>query len=401
MYSRLLCLFLLVFVSATISVAQPTDKEKKPKEKNDYVLQKEIPRTSVKNQYRTGTCWSFSTISFLEAELYRMKNRSYNLSEMFVVRNTYSIKADKYVRMHGVTNFAAGGEPSDVVNVLKNYGIVPDEAYSGLVVDTANHIHSEMDEVLKDYVAGIIKNPNKKLSNVWHKGFMAIIDAYLGEVPETFEFEGKKYTPKTFANSLGINPDDYILLTSFTHHPFYSQFVLEIPDNWSWQQYYNLPLDEFIEVADHALETGYSIVWAADVSEKGFMFDKGLAVAPKRLYQPESIEESKKIQEMDKTERYELFCNLENPIEEIKVTQEVRQAGFDDYTTQDDHGMHVVGYGKDKNGKKHYYIKNSWGTNNPFDGYMYISEAYFKYKTISIMVHKDAIPQAIKDKLKL
>lgn len=395
-------LFLLTIVTLSFTVAnsaEPAKKKGNSNKKKDFALTLEIPNTEVKNQYKTGTCWSFSTLSFVESELLRTQKKEYNLSEMFIVHNVYGNKAEKYVRMHGATNFAAGGEPNDVIDIIKKYGIIPEEAYSGLKVDPNKHNHYEMDKVLKEYVDAVIKNPNEKLTNVWHEGFMSIIDSYLGKIPEDFTYENQTYTPKSFASSLDINPDDYVMLTSFTHHPYYSSFILEIPDNWSWASLYNLPLNELMQVVDQALESGYSMVWAADVSEKGFMFSEGLAVAPKVLYQPDSEAEFKKVSKLSKEKTKALFADLDNPIEELDVTQENRQQGFNDYSTTDDHGMHLLGKGTDRNGKKYYYIKNSWGTDNTQNGYMYISEAYFKYKTISIMLHKDAIPQTIKEKL--
>lgn len=398
MLSRIFAITLLAIVCVSLSAIEPTDKKSKSK-KEEYSLTKEIPGSSVKNQYKTNVCWSFAGISFLESELLRKSNQLYDLSEMYIVRNTYGAKAKKYVRMHGTVNFAAGGEPNDVINVFKEKGIVPESAYSGLLIDSANHIHYEMDEVLRDYIDGVIKNPNKKLSNVWYNGFMSIIDSYLGESSESFMYEGKEFTPESFAATLDINPDDYVLVGSFSHTPFYEPFILEIPDNWSWAQVQNLPLNEFTDVVDNALKEGYSMVWAADVSEKGFIFSEGIAVAPKVLYQPESIEEERKYSRMAASKRNKLFADLDNPVEEIEVCQEVRQAAFDNYTTQDDHSMHLVGFGKDKNNKKYYYIKNSWGTGNKFGGYQYVSEAYFKYKTIMIMLHKEAIPKEIRLKL--
>lgn len=391
----------LILVSISSFSTEPERGKDKNSKDSKFTLLNVVPATSVKNQNKTGTCWSFSAISMVESELLRTENKAYNLSEMFIVRNVYGNKAEKYVRMHGNINFAAGGEPNDVIDVIRENGIVPDDVYTGLIVDTAMHFQFEMDEVLQDYVKAIVRNPNKKLTSVWTSGFMGIIDNYLGDAPQEFEYEGTSYTPESFAKSLDFNPDDYIMISSFNHHPFYSSFVIEIPDNWSWGKVYNLPLDEFTHVADYALENGYSMVWSADVSEKGFMFDEGVALAPKVLYQPDSQDEFKKVSKLTSDERSEFFSDMENPIRELSVTQTNRQKGFDDYSTADDHGMHLLGKGEDINGKKYYYIKNSWGSDNEFGGYMYISESYFKYKTISIMLNKKALPKNILEKLNI
>ena len=399
-FKKIIGLALILF-SISLFSAEPERGKDKISKDSKFTLIDVIPSTSVKDQNKTGTCWSFSTLSMVESELLRTENKEYNLSEMFVVRNVYGKKAEKYVRMHGNINFAAGGEPNDVLDVIREKGIVPDDAYTGLIVDTALHFQFEMDEVLQDYVKAIVRNPNKKLTSVWNSGFMGIIDSYLGDAPQEFEFEGTTYTAESFAQSLDFNPDDYVMITSFNHHPYYNSFVLEIPDNWSWGKVYNLPLDEFSYVTDYALENGYSMVWSADVSEKGFMFDEGVALAPKVLYQPDSPDELKKINKLTTEELTQLFSDIESPVVELDVTQGNRQKGFDDYSTTDDHGMHLLGKGKDINGKKYYYIKNSWGTDNEFGGYMYISESYFKYKTIGIMLNKKALPKNILEKLNI
>ena len=365
----------------------------------EYVI--EIPATSVKDQSKSGTCWSFATLSFIESELLRIGNRTYDLSEMYIVHHTYRAKADKYVRMQGKTNFAGGGQPNDVMNVIKENGIVPEEAYSGILADTPGHNHKELDLVLKNYVEAIVEKPGEKLTKCWKNGFTALLDSYLGEVPQEFTKDGKSYNPKSFAGNLAVNPDDYVLISSFTHHPFYKPFIIEIPDNWSWGEVYNVPLNEFQEIADYSLEEGYSFVWAADYSEKGFMHDKGMAVVPEMLYAHKNSDQEQKIRKTDTEILKKKFTDLDNPVKEITVTQELRQKAFDNYSTTDDHGMHIVGKAKDKNGRYYYTVKNSWGTGNLYRGYFFASEAYFQYKSISIMVHKDAIPKGIRNKLGL
>lgn len=369
-------------------------------ENADFSVEHNVESTPVKDQYKTNTCWSFSSISFLESELMRKGKGIHDLSEMFIVRYTYAQKAEKYIRMHGSINFAGGGAANDATDVIKRYGIVPESIYNGKQVDPDNHIHFEMDKVLKEYVDAIVENPNKKLSPVWYDGFMQIIDSYLGKVPMEFDYNGNTYTPESYAKELEINPDDYILLTSFNHHPYYNPFIIEVPDNWSWGQAYNLPLDEFSQTVDHALANEFSMVWAADVSEDGFNFKKGLAVAPEILYTA-PIAEKKEWKKKEKEEQEALIFNKDSLLKEVDVTQELRQQGFDNYSTTDDHAMHLVGLANGQNGEKFYYVKNSWGTDNPYDGYFYASEAYFKYKTLSVMLHKDALPKEIRKKLNL
>jgi bleomycin hydrolase len=297
-------------------------------------------------------------------------------------------------------NFGGGGAFGDVTYVLKNYGIVPESVYKGLNYGQDNHVHGEVDEVLKDYVDGVIKNRNKELSTAWHNGFEGILDAYYGDLPEEFEVDGKKYTPKTYASEVvGIDPDDYVQLTSYTHHPFYESFVIEVPDNWLWEEVYNLPLDEFKEVFQHALKEGYTIAWGADVSEKGFSHTKGLAIVPETDIKEMSDSERSKWEKLSKAEKQREMFSFNKPVKEKVITQEMRQKAFDNYQTTDDHGMHITGMVKDQNGTIYYKVKNSWNTNNKYDGYFYASEAFVLYKTMNIMVHKDALSKEIKKKL--
>lgn len=392
------------FVSALMlafALSSVSAKDKKKTEDEGYVFTtvKELKITPVKNQNRTGTCWCFSTLGFLESELLRMGKGEYDLSEMFIVSKNYKDKAEKFVRLHGELNYAQGGSFEDVLQAWKDYGIVPESVMNGLQYGEDMHVHNELESASRAYLDEIIKNPNRKLSTAWKKGFDGIIDAYLGAAPEKFTYNGKEYTPKSFAAELGINPDDYVSLTSYTHHPFYSEFAIEVQDNWRWATSYNLPIDELMQVFESAINTGYTIAWGADVSEKGFTRN-GIGVIP----DIESMERSGSDQDrwlgLSTSEKdAEIKKMMEKPCKELEITQEMRQEAYDNYETTDDHGMQIYGIAKDQTGKKFYMIKNSWGTDNKYKGTWYISENFVKYKTMNIVVHKDALPQAIKDKL--
>ena len=386
---------MVLFASFSAMYGQEGQKE----EGYQFTPVKELKITPVKNQNRTGTCWSFSGVGLIEAELLRTGKGEYNLSEMFIANHSYKDKADKFVRLHGKLNFAQGGSFADVIYVFKHYGAVPGELYKGLEYGQDNHVHGELAEVATAYVDAVIKNRDKKLSTAWKKGFDSVIDTYLGKLPETFTYQGKKYTPKSFGESLGLNFDDYVSLTSYTHHPFYSQFPLEIEDNWRWAQSYNLPINELMEVFDHAINNGYAIAWGSDVSEKGFTRN-GIAVAA----DIEALESSGSDQarwvglsQMEKDA--EIKKLVEKPCKEIEVTQELRQQAYDNYQTTDDHGMLIYGIAKDQTGKKFYMVKNSWGTESKYKGIWYASEAFVAYKTVNIVLHKDALPKTIKSKL--
>ncbi len=361
---------------------------------------KELKITPVKNQNRTGTCWCFSTLGFVESELLRMGKGEHDLSEMFVVNHSYKDKADKFVRLHGKLNFAQGGSFDDVLYVINNYGIVPEEVMTGLQYGEDQHVHGEMEQAAAAYVNAIIKNPNGKLSPVWKKGFDGIIDSYLGELPESFTYNGKQYTPQSYAKELGLNADDYVSLTSYTHHPFYTAFPIEVEDNWRWSDSYNLPINELMEVMDNAINTGYTIAWGSDVSEKGFTRN-GIAVA----VDAESMQTSGSDQDrwvgLSRSEKdAEIRKMIEKPgVTEMTITQEMRQKDYDNYQTTDDHGMQIYGIAKDQTGKKFYMVKNSWGTDNKYNGTWYASEPFVAYKTMNIVVHKDALPKTIKSKL--
>lgn len=349
-----------------------------------FTMKKQLPATSVKDQNRTNTCWSFSAISMLESELLKAGKGEYDLSEMFIVYHTYMKKAQKFVRMHGTIEFAGGGENNDVTDVVKTFGIVPENAFTGMKTGESGHNHMEMDKVLKAYVEEIIKNG--LLSPVWLSGYESVLKSYLGNLPEKFTYQGKQYTPETFASSLDINPEDYVMISSYTHHPFYKTFIPELPDNWSWGQAYNVPLDDLVAIAENAVNNGYTVTWASDVSDKGFNFKKGVAIIPE-------LDESATPEEWAKV--------FESPVKEKTITQDLRQIHFDNYSTTDDHGMHITGSAVDQKGNKYFYVKNSWGTENPYNGYLYVSNAFFRLKTTVIFLNKNAIPQAIREKLSI
>lgn len=360
---------------------------------------KSMEALEVLSQGRTGTCWSFSSLSFLESEIIRKGKKAVALSEMFIVRNAYLDKAINYVRMHGETNFAAGGAFHDIPYIIKKYGIVPNQVYKGLNYGEDKHNHSEMDAILKAAVDEIVKNPQKKLTTSWTKAIEGVLDAYLGAIPSEFEFEGKKYTPKSYAASLGLNMDDYVVIGSYLHHPFYEQFVIEVPDNWNFGTIYNVPLNEMEQVINDAVMKGYSVAWGSDVSEKGFSFKNGLAIIPEDEATVTVIGKDNKNFSDAGADKVSNAFN--EPVKEKEITQELRQLAFDNYETTDDHGMHITGIVKDQKDTKYYIVKNSWGKDNYASGYFYASEAYVKYKTIDIMVHKDALSAEMKKKLNI
>lgn len=363
---------------------------------------KVIKTTPVKDQNRTGTCWCFSGNSFFEDEILRKGGGEQDLSEMFVVRHCYLDKADKYIRMDGTVNFAQGGSSLDVPYVWKRYGAVPEEVYAGLEYGEDAHSHYEMAEAMKAYLDVIKRNPNKKLSTAWKKGFEGILDAYFGKVPETFTYNGKTYTPQSYAKEMGLVADDYIPVTSWTHHPFYETFALEVADNWIWGQYHNVPIEELKAIVDNAIDNDYSVVWAADVSEGGFKWRNGYALLPEKTDEKslEGTELARWTQLSDKDREMSRF-DIKGPVKEETVTQESRQAGFDNKETTDDHGMVIVGRAVDQEGNKYYKVKNSWNTNQLYNGYIYVSEPYFLAKTIDILVNREAIPKDIARKMKL
>ncbi len=359
-----------------------------------------IPVTSVKNQYRSGTCWSFSGLSFLEAELLRMGKEEIDFSEMFVVNHCYRDKADRYVRMQGNLNFGGGGAFHDVIYVLKNYGLVPETEYPGLNYGTDKHIHGEMDEVLTKFIKGVSENKNKEISPAWKAAFIGIIDSYLGKLPSEIRYKDRTYTPESFAKEyLGLNPDDYIEITSFSHHPFYSSFILEVPDNWLWGSVYNLPLKEMEQVIDNALSMGFTVAWAADVSHLGFSYNKGIALIPETDIQNMDGLEKAKWEKLSETERKKQIYELNSVVKEKTITQEIRQVAFDNQTTTDDHGMLIVGKAKDQFGNPYYIIKNSWGIGGNLNGYFYASKSFVLMQATNIMVNKASVPKEIRKKL--
>ncbi len=348
----------------------------------DFVL----PHTEVKNQGRTGTCWSFTGMSFVESEMARMGKPFVDLSEMYIVRNVYLEKADRYVRMHGHLNFAQGGALPDPLVMMDKYGALPEWLYPGHIYDSKTRHHGELEAVLKGFLDGLIANRSKRLSDKWKPAFRKIVDTYLGQVPDSFTYEGKVYTPQQFAREIvGVRSEDYVQISSTTRVPFYTSYVILVPDNWMLHRAYNVPVEQLSAIVDHALSQGYSVAWAADVSEPYFSWKNALAVLPPKPWE-----------DLSKEERDSFFLK---PRPEMQVTQALRDSHYDSYRTTDDHAMHIVGMAKDQNNRPYYLVKNSWDVHNPLRGYLYVTKAYLQLKTTALLLHKDALPPELREKL--
>jgi aminopeptidase C len=396
-------LFLVVIMAAAIiplnaQKKNATPRQAKAEEGYKFTTVVDLKATPVKNQSATGTCWCFATTSFIESELLRIGKSEYDLSEMFIVRQNYIDRLkDNYLRQ-GKGNLGPGSLSHDWMRVFTEYGIVPDEVYPGLNYGSPTHNHSELQEFINAVAAVPVRRKNE--SEQYHKIVNAVLDTYLGEYPESFTYKGITYTPKSFAATLNINPDDYVQITSFTHFPFYTQGILEVPDNWAMARFYNVPIDELIEIMDYSFNNGYTVNWDGDVSENGFSHKNGYAVLPSMTTGDRTPVTDRTRLERTPGQQSGSLELPSSPGPEVNVTQELRQAGYENFTTTDDHLMHLTGIVKDQNGTKYYKTKNSWGTDrNAFGGYLNMSESYVRAKTLFIMVHKNAIPPEIKTKL--
>ena len=391
----------LALISLMAVGAQAQEAEKKASNKPVFTTIKENPITSIKDQNRSGTCWDYSTLSFFEAEILKATGKTYDLDEAFVANKTYMERAIQVVRFHGDCQFAQGGSAEDVLATLKTHGIVPQGIMpfpGSLYGDSLNNFN-EFFSLLEPYVAAIAKSSAKKISSQWKVGLQGILDAYLGKCPEEFTFEGKKYAPQTFVKSLGINLDDYVSITSYTHHPFYTAFAVEVQDNWRFPLSYNLPMDEMMQVIDNAIEKGYTVAWGGDVSEDGFT-RKGLAYAIDTK-KTESLQGSDmaKWLKMTAEKKKNLIDSLGCNVPEITATQELRQKRFDNWELTDDHGMLIFGVAKDQNGKEYYMVKNSWGETGEYKGIWYMTKTFIAANTMDFLINKNAIPKDIRKKL--
>ncbi len=391
----------LLAVVATGANAKGKKQPKVDPNKPVFTIVKENPITSVKDQNRSGTCWAYSTLSYFESEILKSTGKTYDLCESFVANKDYMDRAVQVVRYHGDMQFAQGGSAYDVYYVLKNYGICPEDAMpfpGSLYGDSLNNFN-EFFSLLEPYVEGIATNKASKISGQWKVGFQGILDAYLGKCPENFTYEGKNYTPKSFASSLGLNMDDYVTITSYTHHPFYSQFVVEVQDNWRNPASYNLPMDEMMQIIDNAVMNGYTVAWGGDVSEPGFTRD-GLAymIDAKKMQSLQGSDMARWLG-LSPAKRRNLIDSLGCNVPEVQATQEMRQERFDNWELTDDHGMLIYGIAKDQNGKEYYMVKNSWGEYGDYKGTWYMTKNFIIANTMDYMVNKNAIPKDILKKI--
>jgi bleomycin hydrolase len=399
LYSKAVLFFLSILCIQNFNAIAQDDSDEADSSAYQFTMIKDLPVTSVKDQYRSGTCWAFSGLSFLESELLRLGKGEHDLSEMWLVKKDYHLRAIDYVRWQGAKNFGGGAESNNVMDRIKDSGIVPEEAFPGLNYGEKKHVHGEMDALLDAYVNAVVKDKNRKLTPAWIKGFDGVLDAYLGVDVKSFAYQGKTYTPESFRDALEIYPDDYIEIASFLHHPMYQKFVMEVPDNWSLGEVYNVPLDELLKTAYYALDHGYTILWGSDVSEKGFSYKNGVAIVPQTEPAEMADNERNKWEKLSEKERKKQLFEFKEIVPETHITPEIRQQAFDNYQTTDDHGMHITGCATDQNGTHYFKVKNSWDTDNIYEGYFFASESWFLYKTLSIMVHKDAVPKELLNKL--
>ena len=400
---KVLTLALVALMALSASAAKKKEATKNAN-KPVFTTIKENPITSVKDQNRSGTCWDYSTLSFFEAEILKATGKTYDLDESFVANKTYMERAIQVVRFHGDCQFAQGGSAEDVLATMKAHGIIPQGIMpfpGSLYGDSLNNFN-EFFSILEPYVEAVAKNKAKKISNAWKNGLQGILDAYLGKCPEKFTYEGKEYTPKSFMASLGINLDDYVSITSYTHHPFYTGFAVEVQDNWRFPLSYNVPMDEMMQIIDNAVEQGYTVAWGGDVSEDGFT-RKGLAYAIDSKKTQQSLQGSDMARwlKMTTEKKRNIIDSLGCTVPEIVPTQEMRQERFDNWELTDDHGMLIYGVAKDQNGKEYYMVKNSWGETGDYKGTWYMTKAFIAANTMDFLINKNAIPAEIRKKLGL
>ena len=389
---------LAVFAMSASAVTQ--DNKKENPNKPVFTVVKENPITSIKNQNRSGTCWDYSTLSFFESEILKASGKTYDLCESFVANKTYMDRAIQVVRFHGDCEFAQGGSAYDVLHCIQNYGICPENAMpfpGSLYGDSLNNFN-EFFSILTPYVMAIAKSTSKQLTPAWRNGFQGVLDAYLGKCPENFVYQGKTYTPKTFAASLGLNWNDYVTFTSYTHHPFWTQFAVEVQDNWRFPLSWNVPIEEITKIIDNAIMNGYTVAWGGDVSEDGFTRD-GLAYMydTKKLESMEGSDMARWLK-LSKAEKKNIVDSLGVNAPEIKPTQKQRQERFDNWELTDDHGMLIYGIAKDQNGKEYYMVKNSWGETGEYKGIWYMTKAFIVANTMDFMINKNAVPKDIRKK---